>query len=193
MKNKFLSLIIPLAIGIFSVNAMAMQASSNDEIRESNPAQDVVVAKLLNNYNKQQKVIRKNAQVHSDAQLAAYVAGAKHEESPLNLLSPQAQMRFVNSLKFNEGGVSSFYYADIESELSSSQAYDLLSVFGLQSSLRFMGNIRVDTQRDREVIRAFGGREEGIDVAPPTDHNDYECTGRGTCHEAVGSICTSNC
>ncbi|KOR42696.1 hypothetical protein ADT25_13870 [Xanthomonas oryzae] len=167
--------------GSAPVLAQDVSSSTND-----------AAAQLVSKFDEQRNVIRKSAPVHSQAQLAEYLTKAKESDSPLNLLSSQARARFVDSLKFNERGVTSFYYADIESELSSGQAYDLLSVFGLQDTLHFMRNIRVSNDRDREVMRAFGTKA-GIDRAPREEHESYECVGRGTCHESTGSICTNNC
>ncbi|WP_242629001.1 hypothetical protein ACQR53_03980 [Xanthomonas oryzae] len=116
-------------------------------------------AQLISKSDEQRDVIRKSAPVHSQAQLAEYLAKAKESDSPLNLLSPQARTRFVDSLRFNERGVTSFYYADIESELSRGQAYDLLSVFGLQDTLHVMRNIRVSNDRDRFIPRTVAGNE----------------------------------
>lgn len=55
-----------------------------------------------------------------------------------------SKKRFVESLRFNEKGVTSFTYSDIEAELSASQAYRLLSLFGLESAISSMHKIRVD-------------------------------------------------
>jgi len=175
-----------LGLGIFLGDSASSQAA-----QVGDAAAEDVAAQLSSNYSEQQKILRKNAPVHSAAQLAAYLAAPKGSDSPLDSLSPAARARFVDSLKFNEGGVTSFYYADIESELTGSQAYALLSLFGLQGTLQFMPNVRVDSDSDRDIMRAFGSSTPGIPL--PDDHNDYWCSGRATCSRNVGSICTGNC
>ncbi|QNH11670.1 hypothetical protein [Xanthomonas sp. SI] len=186
MKWQLTVACMVLGLGIFLGDSAALQAA-----QVGDGAAEDVAAQLSSNYNEQQKILRKNAPVHSAAQLAAYLAAPKGSGSPLDSLSPAARARFVDSLKFNEGGVTSFYYADIESELTGSQAYALLSLFGLQGTLQFMPNIRVDSDSDREIMRAFGSGTPGIPL--PEDHNDYWCSGRATCSRNIGSICTGNC
>ena len=94
--------------------------------------------------------------MHSATKLASFLATNRNSNSPIHALSPSARMRFLNSLQFNATGVTSFYYTDIETELSSSQAYELLSLFGLQSTISVMKKLRIDTDEDREIMSAFG-------------------------------------
>lgn len=186
MRLQLLTANAVIGLGILLGNPANVHAAQFGD----SAAEDVAV-RFSNNYNEQQKIMRKNAPVHSNALLAAHLMKAKDSGSPLNLLSPTARARFVDSLKFNEGGVTSFYYADIESELTSSQAYELLSLFGLQSMLQYMPKIRISSDEDLDIMRAYGGGTIGLPL--PDDHNDYWCTSRGTCSRNVGSICTSNC
>ncbi|WP_369913955.1 hypothetical protein AB8810_13100 [Xanthomonas sp. NCPPB 3005] len=175
-----------VGLGILLGDSTSVQAA-----QVGDAAAEDVAAQLGSHYAEQQKIIRKNALVHSQVGLFEYLKKSKGGDSPLDSLSPSARARFIESLKLNEGGVTSFYYADIEAELNSSQAYALLSLFGLQSTLRFMPKLRVDNDSDREIMRAFGSGTPGIPL--PEDHNDYWCSGRATCSRNVGSICTGNC
>ncbi|MCC4598276.1 hypothetical protein NRY95_06625 [Xanthomonas campestris pv. phormiicola] len=176
---------------IFSSSAPLQAAQAADK------AAELVAAELSSSYSEQQKIIRKNAHIHSPSGLAAYISKNNASDSPLNSLSPAARKRFIDSLQFNDGGVTSFYYADIESQLTSSQAYELLSLFGLQGTLQFMPKLRINTASDREIIRAFGGGSSTQSSTPgiplPEDHQDYWCSGRATCSRNIGSICTGNC
>ncbi|MCI2245672.1 hypothetical protein L3067_13770 [Xanthomonas sp. PPL568] len=176
-----------LGLGMLLNSSTPVQAAQTGDT-----AAELVATELSSSYSEQQKVIRKNAQIHSASGLSTYLAKNEPSDSPLNHLSPAARKRFLESLKFNENGVTSFYYADIESQLTSSQAYALLSLFGLQSTLQFMPKLRTTTDGDKEIMRAFGsGSTPGIPT--PEDHNDYWCSGRATCSRNIGSICTGNC
>lgn len=153
------------------------------------------MAAELTDAQAEQKALRlRTAPIHSAALLREYLA-KEDASSPLNLLSPAAKKRFVESLRFNEKGVTSFTYSDIEAELSASQAYRLLSLFGLESTISSMHKMRVDGEEDINVNRAFP-----MNRAFPTpgrgqdeDHNDYKCESPHNCVESVGTICMSGC
>ncbi len=184
MKPHLLVFLVISMIGTLSNSTV----SAND--KSNHAADEKFEMQLASSYVEQQLLVRKNAPIHSAVQLAAFLADTRSAKSPINALSPAAKSRFVNSLRFNETGVTSFYYADIEAELSSSQAYDLLSMFGLQSTLSVMPKLRVSTPEDSQIMSAFG------DATPfriMADHENYWCSGRATCSRDVGSICMSGC
>lgn len=184
MKSHLFLFYATSVVGLLSNGA----ALANDQ--PDHGANETIAMQLASSYVEQQQVLRRNAPVHSATQLAAFLAKARISESPINALSPAARARFLNSLRFNETGMTSFYYADIESELSSSQAYDLLSMFGLQSTLSIMSKLRADTPEDRQVRSAFGSQTTFKIMA---DHENYWCSGRAICSRDVGSICMSGC
>jgi hypothetical protein len=62
----------------------------------------------------------------------------KHDQSndnPINLLSVNGKARFLNSLKFCNGALSSFDYAVLKEELSNDQILATLSLFWAGSSI----------------------------------------------------------
>lgn len=178
-----------IAISVLGLGLLSGRTASAQERLDSKASEDIGV-QLASSYMEQQKVIRKTAPIHSAVQLATFLARARSTDSPINALSPAAKSRFVNSLRFNENGVTSFYYADIESELSSSQAYDLLSTFGLQSTLAAMPKLRIDNRKDSEIMAAFSS---ATPFRMMEDHEGYWCSGRATCSRSVGSICMTGC
>ncbi|MCD7099703.1 hypothetical protein [Stenotrophomonas sp. MMGLT7] len=184
MKSHIL---FAIAISVFGLSVTSSPVSAQEQLSEQ--ANEDVAVQIASAYIAQQKLIRKTAPIHSAEQLAGFLAKTKDTASPIDLLSPVAKARFVDSLRFNETGVTSFYYADIESELNSSQAYELLSTFGLQSTLAFMPKLRVDNAKDREIMTAFS------DEVPllMADHENYWCSSRATCSRDIGSICMSGC
>ena len=110
--------------------------------------------------------------------------------SPLGALSSGARERFLSSITFGAKGISGFRYADLQSELTASQVYDVLRLFGVQKDVAIIPNLRVDTPADKRVISRFPF------VAKPSDggdYRDYRCASRATCSQSPGDICTSNC
>lgn len=145
-------------------------------------------AQIGSHVSAQRALALKEAPIHSQQQLSQFIASGDLAKSPLALLSRPAQKRFIASLQFNEKGLTSFYYADIESELSVAQAYDVLQLLGAQHTVQMMKNLRVDSDRDREVRSVYGGDNHVVD-----DHMSYWCSGRATCSTNAGSICMSSC
>ncbi|WP_230595228.1 hypothetical protein [Xanthomonas vasicola] len=93
------------------------------------------------------------APIRSTEQLDRYLANAD-ASSPLALLSPASRKRFIQSLRFNASGVTTFTYTDIEAELSASQACRLLTLFGIQHTLASMRKIRIETQEDEKAMQS---------------------------------------
>jgi len=89
--------------------------------------------------------------IRSRAELDEYMAQYTSSNNPLSWLSPDARRRFLNDLEFSERGSMNFPSADIEAELTLSQAYRIAALFGKQSHLQFMPDIRVVSDEDRAV------------------------------------------
>jgi hypothetical protein len=180
--------------GLIAITTMALALplasnASPQSITLQSAMEDATI-QLIESHVDQQNLLRKTARIHSEIQLASFLSDTKNNHSPINLLSRSARGRFLESLRFNETGVTSFYYADIESELSSSQAYELLSLFGIQSTLSFMGKIRIETTEDREIMSTYANTSP---LLMKDDHKEYWCSGSHTCSRSVGSICMSGC
>jgi hypothetical protein len=111
--------------------------------------------------------------------------------SPIDRLSPPARQRFLDSLVFGEGGLGSYSYADLEAELSVSEIYDILSVFGVERTTSMITGARVISDRDRELLSRQAADEHLYDFT--ADYEGYECSGRATCSKKIDSICTDNC
>ncbi|HEX2121466.1 MAG TPA: hypothetical protein VHL59_07475 [Thermoanaerobaculia bacterium] len=107
--------------------------------------------------------------------------------SPLNLLSPAARERFVNSLVFTERGLGGYYYGDLQSQLTASQIYRLLSLFGAQHTTPLVRGARIESRADQLIMLS-----DPV-AAAPADYEHYECVSRATCGPRTNYICTSNC
>ncbi len=131
------------------------------------------------------RIEQRYAPVHDAAQLDDHLRSLA-STSPLAELSESARNRFIASLRFNESGLVSFYYRDIENELSPIQAYRLLALFGAQRTIGLMDGLRTQNDEDARIV-------EQARRLPPDDHDGYACAGRATCSTAINSICMSGC
>ncbi len=128
---------------------------------------------------------QRNAPIHTEAQLADHLRTLS-PTSPLADLSATARERFIESLRFNDAGLVSYNYQDIEKELTATQAYRLLALLGAQRTIGLLGNVKVETVDDASIM---------ADAArlPPDDHQGYACSGRATCTTSMHSICMTGC
>ncbi|MBY6064562.1 hypothetical protein [Pseudidiomarina sediminum] len=144
------------------------------------------------------------ATVKSEIQL---VEELKDSSSPLNLMSNDAKHEFVNSISFSEKGITSFNYKVLESELTPTEIYRVLSLFGMQRLVPMFKDARIVTESDYLLMNRpentsnsglsksefgtsdFGAEKPVLDA----DHKGYRCSARATCSRSMSEICTSNC
>lgn len=70
------------------------------------------------------------------------------EKSPLDLLSPPAKERFIDSIVFRETGLGGFDFSDLEAELTPTQIHKILSMFGAQHAVHLFTKARIETRAD---------------------------------------------
>lgn len=130
-------------------------------------------------------IAQKNAPINSAVRLQEHLQSLS-PDSPLRSFSVPARQRFVASLRFNEAGVTTLRYQDIVEELSYSEAYRVLALFGVTRVLATLPPLRSETLDD-ERIRTLEG--------PPfhEDHYNYACTGPHTCSRSSQDICMTGC
>lgn len=109
--------------------------------------------------------------------------------TPLNALSPAARDRFLNSLVFTERGLGGFYFADLEAQLTASQIYRVLSLFGAQHATALLKEARIESKADEIIMEYTLSADEPI----AGDYQHYECVSRATCGPKSGYICMSSC
>ena len=125
------------------------------------------------------------APIKSTQELNAYLSNVHKGESPLDRLSAPARERFLASLKFGDNGLASYSYVELESELSATEIYRILSLFGAQHTTSMLKNARQNTPADRTIMSA--------PINSPYDYRDFWCWDRATCAKSLDYICTSNC
>ncbi|HKI85293.1 MAG TPA: hypothetical protein VKA53_00975 [Thermoanaerobaculia bacterium] len=119
-----------------------------------------------------------------------------HPNSPLSALSAGARQRFVDSLVFTPRGLGGYYYADLEAELSASQIYRILSLFGAQASTPLLQNARVDNATDALILSMPSGitsTSGDFTSIGDGDYKDYRCIARATCETDDTYICMHSC
>jgi hypothetical protein len=122
--------------------------------------------------------------ITSKSALDAYMQSPAFASSPLQALPNAARDHFLSSLSFNEKGVTGFNYSDLHSDLTVTQVYQILRLFGAQADTALVGG-QSRTAQDRALLS-----ETGI---PNTDHPGYECVSRANCYPAANFICMSDC
>jgi hypothetical protein len=126
------------------------------------------------------------APIRSEADLASYLE-SREPDSPLDRLSPAALGRFIDSLTFNENGMTGYRTDDLQAELTAMQAYRILKLFGAQRTTPLLRGLTVKTKFD-EAIMSMKPADSLM-----MDYNGYRCSSRATCSRSIGDICMSGC
>lgn len=133
------------------------------------------------------------APIKSQADLKRHLNAVESFEatSPLTRLSRDARHEFVASVTFNDKGITGYRTDTLEKELTVSQIYQVLSLFGQQRNTSIFKNSRIDSELDREIMNMY--KSDSSKSCDAGDYEGYKCESRGTCTRALGKICTSNC
>lgn len=178
MRGILLSLTLAITVGF---NAHASE-------RDLKPA-DTVSPEFCMIQSVRSDMSLLSAPIKSREDLARHVREGKVNGSPLRAFSKEGARDFIASLRFNELGLTSYRYDVLEHELSVTEAYLVLSLFGAQDDIRMLNVVRVETQLDRDLL-AVG------DVAAMCNGGDYpdmKCSARATCAPMSRHICKANC
>jgi hypothetical protein len=149
------------------------------------PAIFVSVCAVLTNQLSASGETAPTVTIASSSQLNDYLRLSPRGATPFDALSPLARRRFLSSLTFNERGLTSFEYVDLR-ELTASQAYSILKLFGLERGTHLLSGVRISTRGDWMLMHPSS-------PLPADFLLDYHCAGRGTCARASGFACTSSC
>jgi hypothetical protein len=111
--------------------------------------------------------------------------------SAFRKLSAADQAAFANSLTFNARGVTSFNYKVLEDSLTVHDAYQFLSLFGVQHVVKTLRGLRVESASDLRIRKAEISPLEGLEESG--DRHNYWCSSNATCSPRGNDICTGNC
>jgi len=177
----------PLAIAVIvGCSSFCVAAGTNDGVASSDYSSE---REFLERY-----IEFRTAAVRSDEALEKYLASTDQSASVFRVLSPSARKRFLQSLRFGEKGLASFDYRDLRRELTPSQIYTLLSVFGAQRSTASIPGLEVITAADEVIVALGRGPRPPSGDQQYADYLDMYCDSRATCRPSTGAICIGdNC
>lgn len=113
------------------------------------------------------------APIKSSKDLKNYLKMTPLSASPLNKFTKLDRLIFLNSITFNDKGVTGFNIQILKNSLLVEDAKQVLSLFGYQHLI-----IKV---------------KSGVGLAAPSEGIDWECGPNNTCIRALGKVCTRNC
>jgi len=134
--------------------------------------------------------VDRTGQIASEADLNSYLSTNHISDTPLERLSPVAQRRFLDRLKFSKAGIAGFYYGDLVRELNAEEAFKILSLIGMHEQTSLMEGLRIDTALDALIMKSGPELASGDRAAFLIG---YECAAPATCHSADQYACTWNC
>ena len=182
---------------LFSVNVMA-----NDTDKDNSPKDLFIENQLIKKVIYQKKIAWAMAPIKTKRALKRLA----RRDSLLDLLTPSSKKRFIKSIVFRKDGLGGFDYRDLEEELTPTQIYKILSLFGVQHTIRYMKKARIETQTDvlllSNPIPALKRNNSLISSPPVTimqpiggfaDHIGYHCESRATCAQDNSKVCMSRC
>lgn len=124
------------------------------------------------------------APIRSASDLKTYLQSGKGDA--FQALSERSLKLFVESLVFTERGLASYRFRELESELTPRQAFELLSLFGVQKTVGYL-----------RFPRASAAERDAIAKLAPIffdDHKGYRCFPPATCVLTSDHICIgANC
>lgn len=133
------------------------------------------------------------ARIMSAADLKEYLS---HEPkaSPLRSLSKNGRNAFIESLSFNSSGLTGYNYAPLDAELTVSEAYRVLALFGDQHNTLHLKSARVESDLDAAVLDYLKASAAPNDMkCSGRDYPDYRCESHATCALKTRYLCKSNC
>jgi hypothetical protein len=101
--------------------------------------------------NPQRTIDLLTAPIKSQADLDAYLQQTPMAVSPLRFLSPSNRQLFLAGLGFGNYGLGGLHYTDLEG-LTATQAYEILHLFGWQSTVQLIDGLRAVTSLDKLII-----------------------------------------
>lgn len=134
------------------------------------------------------------AQIKTPQDLKVYVEMTEGRHSPINKLPQNEREKFLNSITWNERGVTGFSYEPFR-ELSVTETFQILALFGIQH-VTPLTRSKIRSITDQAIMnmnqeQSMATRGEGGGFYPY--YTDYRCSGRATCSRSTSEICTGNC
>lgn len=175
----------PLLLATVAALSVGSTFDAAARLPGSRPADRVPLAAVESEQARLRAIDFEMAPIKSASDLSAYLRTAG-PDSPLMALSPGARERFFESLRFNENGLVSYRYEDLGRELTVSQAYRLLALFGAQRTAHLV-HARVESPAD--LAASVKPRVPAL----MSDHEEFRCISPHNCYTTPLFICMSGC
>lgn len=130
------------------------------------------------------------APIKSSIDMDKYLREMPKTASPIERLSPSAKTRFLDSLTFNASGITGYRYDGLVAELSASEIYKVLSLFGAQHTTSLLRGVRVSSRADKLLMSPGRNATPSLYAA---DHEGYRCESKSNCYRSPSYICMSGC
>ncbi len=137
-------------IGLLKFAAGGGESTTATALTEDTATIDILTQAAAEE-TKREKLDVLPAPIRSAAELASYLE-SRGPDSPLDRLSPAALKRFIDSLTFNENGVTGYRTDDLQSELTATQAYRILELFGAQHTTPLLRGLTIETKLDEAIM-----------------------------------------
>ncbi len=185
-----------ISILMIAISLLSTQAFAQNNKMKANVSNDMIEREIANFH----------APVKSQMDLRNFMAS--NRTTALDALSQNSKRDFIGSLKFTKKGLSSFNYNVLEAELTPTEIYGILSMFGLQRGTGQFDNARPQTSLDQAILNLYGENNRSIQANSGFESQfhggswgkiadefleGYRCLSQGTCVQADGHACTSNC
>jgi len=130
--------------------------------------------------------------INSFDELNRYLRLADLEKSPLRHFSEDGLAKFVDSATFTELGLASFDTSAIADELTPTQAYGALALFGVDAAIAQLDFGVVQSDADKRLLDHFAEGGAGAKNCPLI--NNKQCVTPASCAPKTSWVCiTCNC
>ena len=195
MKSLLVAGIAFVAALSSTITARAADAQMRAGFTPENVSVESVANYLGELQQRQNKLDFLLAPIKSENDLTRHLQDIQHS-SPLDKLSPGGKQHFLASLRFNENGLVSYDYSDLRAEMTASEIYQVLSLFGAQHTATMIKDARIVDEADKLILTSPQPNSiivRCVDEGCGGDHQGYFCSGLHTCSKALDQICMNGC
>ncbi|MDP5211341.1 hypothetical protein, partial [Microbulbifer sp. 2205BS26-8] len=93
------------------------------------------------------------APIKNQVVLKNYLATTPIENTPLGVLPEVEREIFINSLVFTRRGLASFDYSVLSYGPTATEVYNILALFGSQSTTPFLPGLTIASESDNSIMR----------------------------------------
>lgn len=181
-SRTLVSLLLATVLALPCAPSIAKEMASRDE---DDVALDLV-APYVQDELARRDIALALAKVRSSKDLSRLDSDSR---ARIDKLSPKSRARFLASLTFSDKGLSGFDYTVLVDELTATEIYSILELFGQQHVTSMLPDVKVESSTDKLIMSL--SKDPTMKIR--ADHLEYRCETRATCVDSTPHICTSNC